>query len=121
MGTSFSAAERLVRTENTRIAAQADKLSYEDSGIKKYRFIATLDDVTSVICQSLDNQVFRTEDMQEGVNSPPMHVNCRSTTTADFGVDALNGLERRARDAEGNTIKVPANMKFRDYKKKFLV
>ena len=120
-GSAFSAAERLVRTEMTHVAAVADIEGYEDSGIAWYEYLATLDDRTSEICGELDGNHFRLQDAQAGVNLPPMHPNCRSTTIAWFGASFKDGLERRARDAEGNTILVPANMKYQEYKQKFLV
>lgn len=121
MGSEFSAADRLVRTEMTHVAAVADIESYKDSGIDWYEYVATLDDRTSAVCGTLDNQHFRREQAQAGVNLPPMHPNCRSTTIPWFGADFKTGLERRAKDAEGKSILVPANMSFAEYEKKFIV
>jgi len=121
MSSAFGAADRLVRTEMTRVASTADMLSYEAAGIAEYEYVATLDDRTSVVCGDLDNEHFRVEDAQEGTNKPPMHPNCRSTTIPWFGADMKKGLERRARDAEGNSISVHANMNFSDWKKEFLL
>lgn len=119
MGSEFNAASRLVRTEMTNIAAEADVLAYEDSGIARYEYLATLDNRTSEVCEVLDGQTFKVQDAQAGVNLPPMHPNCRSTTIADFGADLEKGLDRRAKNAEGETIKVPADMKFSEWKAEF--
>ena len=119
-GSEFFAAERLVRTEMTHVAAVADIEGYEDSGIKWYEYLATLDDRTSTVCGDLDGEHFRVQDAKAGENLPPMHPNCRSTTIAWFGASFKDGLERRARDREGNTILVPANTKYREYKKLFI-
>lgn len=49
-----------------------------------------------------------------------MHPWCRSTTIADFGEDTLKGLERRAKDENGNTIRVPANMTYDEWYAKYV-
>lgn len=55
-------ATRLVRTEVNHFANEAEMLSYEECGIEKYRFIATLDNVTCEHCAELDNRVFNVKD-----------------------------------------------------------
>lgn len=72
--------KRLVRTEAAFIAEQATKKSYDENNIKKYEYLATLDLRTSLICQELDGKVFDVKDAVTGVNYPPMHAHCRSTT-----------------------------------------
>lgn len=46
-----------------------------------------------------------------------MHPWCRSTTIADFGKDTLKNLERRAKDENGNTVKVPASQSYEEWYK----
>ncbi len=55
-------ATTLVRTEVNHFANEAEMLSYEELGVEKYRFIATLDNVTCEHCGSLDNKVFDVKD-----------------------------------------------------------
>lgn len=55
-------ATRLVRTEVNHFANEAEMLSYEELNIEKYRFIATLDNVTCEYCAELDNKVFKVKD-----------------------------------------------------------
>ena len=55
-------ATRLVRTEVNHFANEAEMLSYEELDIDKYRFIATLDQVTCKHCAQLDNKVFNIKD-----------------------------------------------------------
>lgn len=55
-------ATRLIRTETNRFANEAEMLSYEELDIDKYRFIATLDQVTCKHCAELDNKVFLVKD-----------------------------------------------------------
>lgn len=49
-----------------------------------------------------------------------MHPWCRSTTIADFGEDTLKGLERRAKDADGNTVRVPASQSYEEWYRQFV-
>lgn len=72
--------ERLVRTELSYALNKATKLSYEDSEIEEYEYLAEIDSRTSQECKKLNGQVFKTEDAKAGVNYPPMHPHCRSTT-----------------------------------------
>ena len=48
-----------------------------------------------------------------GVNYPPMHPNCRSTTVPKFSDQQVE--DRVARDEEGHTIKVPRKMTQEEY------
>lgn len=57
-------AARLLRTETNHFANEAEMLSYEELNIEKYRFIATLDNVTCKHCAELDNKVFYLKDKQ---------------------------------------------------------
>ena len=42
--------------------------------------MAKIDKKTSKICHSLNDKVFKVKDMIPGINAPPMHPWCRSTT-----------------------------------------
>lgn len=116
MGSGRKVAERLLRTEVTNSLNQASLIGYQRSGIvENYEYIATLDDRTSAICTDLDGQVFPTSKAVAGLNFPPMHPNCRSTTAAKFD-DSKKGLTRIARGLDGNTFTVPASMSAKDFK-----
>ena len=116
MGVAYRAAERLVRTETAAMVAMADKMAYEKARIKQYRYMATLDSLTSKICMALDNEVFDVADMEIGKNCPPMHPHCRSTTTAVIdGVD-LSDAQRRSKDpATGMPVRVPREMSYKEW------
>ena len=47
--------------------------------------MAKIDKKTSKICHSLNSKVFKVKDMIFGVNAPPMHPWCRSTTVPHVG------------------------------------
>lgn len=114
-------ARRLVRTESAFFHNQMELLSYEDAEITKYRFVAVLDKRTSHICQEHDNKVYNTADAVPGVNYPPLHPWCRSTTIAhDDDID-YSKLERRARNPETGKVEyVPADMSYKEWYSKYV-
>ena len=114
-------ARRLVRTESAFFHNQMELLSYEDAEIEKYKFVAVLDKRTSHICQQHDNKVYNTDDAVPGVNYPPLHPWCRSTTIAhDDGIN-YSKLERRARNPETGKVEyVPADMSYNDWYSKYV-
>lgn len=115
-------ARRLVRTESAFFHNQMELLSYEDAEIDQYRFIAVLDRRTSHICQEHDNKVYDTDKAVPGVNYPPLHPWCRSTTIAHDEDADYSKLERRARNPEtGKTELVPADMSYKDWYSKYVV
>lgn len=121
MGVDFKKAVRLVRTEMNFISNQATIESYAVAGIELYRYVATLDGRTSDICIELDNMVFKVVDASVGINLPPMHPHCRSTTIPDFLDDDIGALidDRVARDENGKTIKVGADVSYKDWVNKY--
>lgn len=119
-GVNAYCARRIVRTESAYVANAAQMSAYDEAGVEKYRFIATLDSKTSEVCAALDGKVFPAKDAVPGTNYPPMHPFCRSTTIAEFGGDALAGMERRARDKDGNVVKVPADMGYEEWYRRFV-
>lgn len=119
MNVSYNNARRLIRTEFNHVANQATLQSYKDSGIlEEYEYLATLDNRTSDICRELDGKIFKLSEAQTGVNLPPLHPHCRSTTIPYFGEDEeLEGTERIARAADGSTYYVDGKMTFKDWAK----
>ena len=117
-GVSKYYAERLVRTECNHFHNEADAMAYEEMGVDKYVFMAVLDTRTSSICQSLDNKVFEFKDRKTGVNYPPMHPNCRSTTRAYMGEEIEKTLKRRARNPVTGENEVIDNISYGEWAKK---
>lgn len=109
-----------MRTESAYVENAAQARAYDEAGIEKYRFVAALDKRTSEVCATLDGKVFELSKAKAGTNYPPMHPFCRSTTIADFGDEELAGLERRAKDENGNTVKVPADMTYQEWYGKYV-
>ena len=112
------ASERLVRTETTYIANEAELESYKECDIDKYVFVATLDLRTSSMCREMDGKIIEVSKGTAGENLPPLHPWCRSTTIAYMGKEWYKNIRRRARDPEtGKTYTVPGNMKYDEWYK----
>lgn len=109
-------ARRLVRTESSYIHNEAHFQAYKDYGIEEYRFVATLDLRTSQICRERDGSVYRVNDKKIGVNAPPMHPWCRSTTIMNLDDETMHSLERFARDpVTGERMKIPADETYKEW------
>jgi SPP1 gp7 family putative phage head morphogenesis protein len=110
-------AGRLVMTESAFFASTAQKDAFKALGVEQFEIVATLDNMTSEICQSLDGHVFDMKDYEPGVTAPPFHPWCRTTTVPYFDDDFG---ERAARGADGEVYYVPSDMKYADWKDKFV-
>lgn len=116
-----SVSRRLVRTESCFLSNQMEMESYKECGIEKYRYLATLDMRTSKVCRSLDGKVFLVSEQKPGVNCPPMHPWCRSTTTAYVSDQELARMKRRAYNPKtGRTELVPATMNYQEWYEKYV-
>lgn len=80
-------AKRLLITESARVQTEAQKLSYKESVGEdgEYKFVAKIDKKTSKICRHHNDKTYKVKDMVPGVNAPPMHPFCRSTTVPVVG------------------------------------
>lgn len=114
--------KRLIRTETAHINNEMEALSYEEADIEKYRFVAVLDTRTSHICREHDYKVYKVSERQVGVNYPPLHPFCRSTTIAVFDDEDLTELSRRARDPKtGKTTTIPGDMDYNNWYDEYVV
>lgn len=112
---SRSNAERLVQTESAFFAGRATMDGYKASGIiQEYEFLATLDSRTSQVCRGMDGKVFKLTEMEVGVNYPPLHARCRSTTVPFFD-DEVDVGERIARDTDGQSYFVAGNTTYEQW------
>lgn len=85
--------ERLLRTEVNYTLNQATLDGYKEAGIEKYEFSATLDNRTSQICSELHGNIFEIKNIAVGLNYPPMHPRCRSTTIPIIDYESLAKTE----------------------------
>ncbi|WP_242828725.1 minor capsid protein [Thermoclostridium stercorarium] len=107
-------AYRLLHTESSFIIEQGTLAAYKEDGVKKYQIVATLDMRTSDICRSEDGKIYDVDEATVGVNYPPYHPFCR-TTTVPYYEDAEVGT-RVARDpVTGRSYEVPANMTYEQW------
>lgn len=119
-GVSLSNAERLIMTELSAINSQAQYEAYKEMGIEEYVIVSTLDLKTSDICQNMDKRIFKTSEWEIGTTAPPFHVRCRTGTAPHSERTYKENMERIARDKNGQNYYVPANMKYKDWKKAFV-
>lgn len=117
MGVSKKAAERLVLTESAYFSGQSRLDGYKETGVTHYKYVATLDKRTSDICRSLDSEIIPLSEAQAGVNYPPVHAYCRSTTIPHFD-DMDNPGERTARGKDSKTYTVPGDTSYKDWAEK---
>lgn len=120
MNTSKSNAGRLVMTEEAFFSSEAQKDSFKELGVEQFEIVATLDSHTSDICQEMDGKHFEMSRWEVGVTAPPFHPWCRSTTVPFFDDEFDLVGERAARGADGKTYHVPGDMKYKDWKLKFV-
>ena len=117
MGVAWYAAERLIRTEVSRMHNDATLRGYKASGVEWYTWLGTLDARTCELCGALDGQHFRLSEAVTGKTLPPRHPNCRCTTIAYYPGEA-SGTTRIARDPKtGRNYKVPAGMTYEAWRK----
>ena len=120
MNVSKANAGRLVMTETAYFSSAAQKECFKELDVEKYEIVATLDDHTSDICQEMDGKVFKMSEYEEGVTAPPFHVNCRSCTGPYFDDEWGGKGERAARNEDGDTYYVPADMTYKEWKESFV-
>lgn len=121
MDVALHRAKTLIRTETNFLLNQATAHGYEAAGLEEYQFLATLDTRTSVLCQRLDNRVFKSKEKMVGVNYPPIHPNCRSTTVPYFREDeGFRTDQRFGRDYQGRGIYVDAGISYKDWYNEYI-
>ena len=86
-------AESLVRTSVQHVAQSARNMTWINNAdiVKGYMIVATLDNVTTTVCRSLD----RTRHELNKGPQPPLHWRCRTTTTPEFD-DKYDFLDKGA-------------------------
>ncbi|MDR1805538.1 MAG: minor capsid protein [Clostridium sp.] len=135
-------AARLVDTECAAYSAQAQRKAYADQGVEWYEFVVTFDAHTCDSCEPFDGMVFKTAEMQSGVNAQPIHPHCRCTTAPSLDpetakeyeeIDAQTDAEMRERGEQppertrvarnpetGESYSVPADMTYREWYEKYV-
>ena len=110
-----------LRYEHSIISADRNFSFYLNTGIEKYRFLATLDKHTCPICGNLDRKVFDVSERKTGVNCPPMHNGCRCTTVSVISDELAQRQKRHTRNPiTGKSMLVPMTMNWAEWKDTYL-
>lgn len=75
-----SQANRLLVTELARVQTEAQMQSFKRNGFDEYTFLAL--GTACEVCKRIDGKHFQVEKANSGINMPPMHPNCRCSTSA---------------------------------------
>lgn len=118
-GTKEHEAYRLLQMENAFIVEQATLKGYSEDGIEKYEILATLDLKTSNICRTQDGEIYDVKKALTGVNSPPFHWFCRTTTIPHIK-DNEDGKRIARNPITGKNYTVPAEMKYKQWYNKYV-
>lgn len=114
------AAGRLAATESAYFGSIGQQDSFNMLGVEEYEIVATLDSLTSRICRDMDGKHFPMKEFKAGVTAPPFHPNCRTCTCPYFDDEFTEKDIRAARNEDGEVYHVPANMKYEEWKKKYV-
>lgn len=117
MNVSKNNAGALVMTEQAFFSSAAQKDCFTELDVEEFEIVATLDSHTSETCRKMDGKHFPMSQWEVGTTAPPFHVRCRSTTVPYFEDDFGVVGKRAARDEEGKTYYVPANMTYEKWEK----
>lgn len=115
MDVGYNRAVTLIRTEANFVMEEATFNMYDAAGLEQYKYLATLDSKTSLVCRELDAKIFFVKDKKVGINCNPMHPRCRSTTIPYFPEYEDDEGTRIARDINGRNYKVPSTINYKQW------
>jgi phage head morphogenesis protein, SPP1 gp7 family len=119
-GNARHAAGRLAMTEAAYFGSKGQQDSFNMLGVEEYEIVATLDNSTSKICREMDGKHFPMSEYKAGVTAPPFHPYCRTCTCPYFDDEFTEKDIKSARNEEGEVYHVPADMKYEEWKKKYV-
>lgn len=81
--------EMIARTETTAALNQGRLARFRDpdGGVEAVQFVAILDARVTDICRARDGLILRLDDPRLASNTPPLHINCRSTLVPVMDID----------------------------------
>ena len=103
-------AQSIIRTFASRALNETTFASYKARGIQYYRFLA-LESNTCTECQSMDGKIFKVDDATEGINRPPIHINCQCWTVPIENTNFVSGSEILEEDSKQLTKDEEAALK----------
>lgn len=103
---------RLVYTEGTYVSRMAQVEELKREGFEEYKIEAVHDGRTCEQCHGVEGKTFRFEDMQVGVNFPPIHPYCRcqiAPAVDDWDAWQARQLDKMPKQAEkaAQAISIP--------------
>ncbi len=116
---SSGKAGRLIMTEAAAFSSAAQKDSFTELGVERFKVVAAFDKDTCDICGAMDGQVFKMPEYQVGLTAPPFHPWCRCCT-CPYYADMEKLGERWTRNPDGTTAKVPPDMTFDKWRQRFV-
>ena len=89
---SMYEAKRLLQSETARVQSEAQKLHYQQTMKPDayVEYIAKIDKKTSLLCKGMDGKLIKVKDLKPGINMPPLHAFCRSTTAPRIKKDEID-------------------------------
>lgn len=120
LGEKFRELENELHYQGSLLSANMNFISYKESGIKKYQYLATLDSNTCPHCGSLDRKIFLVSEKKIGINCPPMHRGCRCTTISVSDKSQSGNAKRSAIiPSTGQAISVSGDMNYSQWHEKY--
>lgn len=106
----------LMNDELGLLNSESNLRGYEELGIKKYIYLATLETHTCSICRELDHKEFNVEDAVTGLNFPLIHSHCRCTTKAKTIFSDESDVRWNRVDGKGSFV--TGNLSFDEWLKR---
>ena len=106
--------------EEAFFSSEAEKDCFKEVDVEQFEIAPTFASHTCDICQEMDGKHFPMSQWEVGVTVPSFHVWCRLTTVPFFDDEFDSVGERAARDADGKTYFVPADMTYKEWEKVFV-
>ncbi|WP_413627695.1 minor capsid protein [Fructilactobacillus vespulae] len=107
---------RLIVTEMGHVDETATQSSYKENKLEQYRYLATLESRTCVICGELDHKIFNVKDIERGINYPLIHPHCRCTTAPYIkDIDSLINKKRWSKNIFTNKSQEINSMSYNDW------
>ena len=116
-------AKAYARTMLCEVSNQVEKDTLKKAGLSKYTYTCTLDEKTCPVCGRLDGKTFLLSESEPGKNFPPMHRNCRCTTSPALTKEAKSRITRQYslvdEDGRKHYDEVPRSMTYSEWAEKY--
>lgn len=115
---SFNQIKNIVQTDSNYSGTKATEDMCDHLGVEKLLFVATLDNLTSPMCQDADGSIIPVEEAEPGYNVPPLHEpHCRSIVVPYYE-ELPDFTSRASRNEEGKTEHIDY-MTYKEWEEEF--